>query len=98
MSCHFAYRTMNGDGTIVARVASVENNPGPRPTVMIRETLNADSKHASALVAPSGIGFLWRTSTVGSSSYDGVTGFRAVLGQAGPHGRAASPRIGQAMA
>ena len=72
---HFAYRGMSGDGTIVARVASVENtNAWAEAGVMIRETLNADSKHASALVAPSGIGFLWRTSTGGTSAYDGVTG------------------------
>ena len=72
---HFVYQGMSGDGTIVARVASVENtNAWAEAGVMIRETLNADSKHASALVAPSGIGFLWRTSTGGTSAYDGVTG------------------------
>jgi RHS repeat-associated protein len=37
---HFAYRTMTGDGTIVARIANIS---GGQAAVMVRETLNPNS-------------------------------------------------------
>jgi len=54
---HFAYKTLTGPGTIVARVDSIENtHDWAKAGVMIRETLDADSKYAFAVVsAASGV-------------------------------------------
>ena len=50
---HFAFKTLTGQGSIVARVSSVQNtNPWAKAGVMIRETLDAGSKHAFACVTP----------------------------------------------
>ncbi|HUT44724.1 MAG TPA: LamG-like jellyroll fold domain-containing protein [Sedimentisphaerales bacterium] len=50
---HFAYKTLSGTGSIVARVQSVENtNAWAKAGVMIRETLDADSAHAFACITP----------------------------------------------
>jgi phosphatidylserine/phosphatidylglycerophosphate/cardiolipin synthase-like enzyme len=48
---HFAYATLNGDGTIVARVASIPQgiNAWVKAGVMIRASLSADSPHAFML-------------------------------------------------
>ena len=66
---HFAYKTLTGSGTIVAKVQSVENtNVWAKAGVMIRETLNPDSAHAMMVVTPgSGISFQRRPSTGGTS-------------------------------
>ena len=49
---HYAYVPLSGDGEIIARVVS--NGSGPnawaKGGVMIRETLNPDSKHAMMVV------------------------------------------------
>jgi hypothetical protein len=50
---HFAYKMLNGAGSIAARVVSIDNtNPWAKAGVMIRETLNPDSAHAFACVTP----------------------------------------------
>jgi hypothetical protein len=50
---HFAYKMLNGPGSIVARVDSIsDTNPWLKAGVMIRETLDAGSKHAFACVTP----------------------------------------------
>jgi len=50
---HFAYKTLTGPGTIVARVESVENtNNWAKAGVMIRDTLDPGSVHAFACVTP----------------------------------------------
>jgi hypothetical protein len=50
---HFAYKMLTGVGSIQARVLSVENtNEWAKAGVMIRETLDPDSKHAIAFVTP----------------------------------------------
>jgi len=66
---HFAYKTLTGPGTIVARVDSVENTHSwAKAGVMIRETLDAGSKHAFACVTPGqGVASQGRTSTDSSS-------------------------------
>ena len=47
---HFVYQQLSGDGEIVARVASIQNvNVWAKAGVMIRETLDANSKHAMVL-------------------------------------------------
>jgi len=67
---HYTYLSASGDCDITARVASVSNtNASAKAGVMIRETLNANSTQAMAIVTPgSGIGFQWRSATGGSSS------------------------------
>jgi phosphatidylserine/phosphatidylglycerophosphate/cardiolipin synthase-like enzyme len=65
----FVYRSMTGDSTIIARVASVRNvNAWSKGGVMIRESLSPGSKQAFALVsAGKGVAFQRRGSTGGSS-------------------------------
>jgi hypothetical protein len=59
---YYAYRTVLGDGEITARVVSAENtHEWAMAGVMIRETLDADSKYAFMTLTPSGnTGFLHR--------------------------------------
>ena len=49
IGCSFAYRRMQGDFDIAARVAS--SSAGANAGVMIRESLGADSRHAAVLVS-----------------------------------------------
>jgi hypothetical protein len=68
---HFAYTNMSGDGSIVAKVTSVENtNFYALAGVMIRETTAAGSKHVMMGVRPetNGINLKHRSSTDGSTS------------------------------
>ncbi|MFH1718816.1 MAG: LamG domain-containing protein, partial [Planctomycetota bacterium] len=62
---HFAYKMLTGAGSIVARVDSVSNtHVWAKAGVMIRETLDAGSKHAFACVTPaSGVAFQRRIDT-----------------------------------
>jgi phosphatidylserine/phosphatidylglycerophosphate/cardiolipin synthase-like enzyme len=66
---HYAYRSMTGDGTIIARVTSVQNVASwVKAGVMIRETLSASSTHAFMLVsAAKGVAFQRREVTGGTS-------------------------------
>lgn len=73
----FAYKSLNGDGTITARIASVGNtNDWAKAEVMIRESLDANSMYAAALMTPNnGMYFHVRSTTGGdavtpSSAYD----------------------------
>jgi hypothetical protein len=75
---HYAYKTLEGDGTIVARVSSVQQgiHAWVKAGVMIRESLAADSPHALMLAsAAKGMAFQRRalgggvsTSTSGTFS------------------------------
>ncbi len=67
---HYVYQTLNGDGTVQARVATQQNtDPWAKSGVMIRETLAANSKHAMMVTTPSnGLLFQRRTSTGGATS------------------------------
>jgi regulation of enolase protein 1 (concanavalin A-like superfamily) len=66
----FMYQSLSGNGTITAKVYSQTNsNSWAKAGVMIRETLNANSKHAMAIISPSnGVRFQHRSSTGGSST------------------------------
>ncbi len=66
---HFAYKTLTGAGSIVARVQSVQNtDPWAKAGVMIRETLDGGSKHAFACVTPAnGVASQGRDTTGGDS-------------------------------
>ena len=75
---HFAYRTLNGDGTIVARVTSIQQgiHAWVKAGVMIRASLSANAPQAFMLASASkGMAFQRRglsggesTSTAGSMS------------------------------
>ncbi|MHC4322970.1 MAG: hypothetical protein ACYSUX_01710 [Planctomycetota bacterium] len=69
---HYAYKTLSGAGSIAAKVESVGDTDGwAKAGVMIRETLNADSKHAMMVVTPgSGVSFQRRPETGGESADD----------------------------
>ncbi|MCC5807862.1 MAG: hypothetical protein JJU00_16165 [Opitutales bacterium] len=69
---HFAYAPLTGDGELVARV-EITDNPGGDPWakagVMIRETLDANSRNAMThLSSNNGNRFQYRGSTGGGSS------------------------------
>ncbi len=66
---HFVHQTLTGDGTITARVSSLQNtNTWAKAGVMIRETIQAGSKHAMTVVSPSGgVAFQRRSTTNGST-------------------------------
>src|SRR6185436_10763704 len=63
----FAWQTLNGDGTIIARVLSLSNTDAwAKAGVMIRESLNPDSKFAMTVVTPAnGTSLQVRTQTGG---------------------------------
>jgi endonuclease/exonuclease/phosphatase family metal-dependent hydrolase len=65
----FVYQQLTGDGSIVTKVSAVDNvNSWVKAGVMMRESLNANSRHAFMLVSPGkGLAFQRRTSTGGSS-------------------------------
>jgi len=67
---HYVYQPLSGDGSIVARVASVQNtNAWTKAGVMIRESLLPGSTNALMLVAASkGLNFQARTTTSGTST------------------------------
>jgi len=71
---HYAFKTLTGTGSIVARVQSIENtDPWAKAGVMIRETLDPDSAHTMMVVTPgSGISFQRRPGT-GATSVDDTT-------------------------
>jgi regulation of enolase protein 1 (concanavalin A-like superfamily) len=72
---HYAYQSLTGDGTIVARVNTLTGGAASQSAgVMIRETLDANSKHAYAAFSQSQIYFTNRTTTGGSTSAQSLTG------------------------
>ena len=76
---HFAYKTLTGIGSIVAKVESVDNTNGwAKAGVMIRETLESGSKHAMTCVTPAqGVSFQRRPETDLVSLNTDVTGLVA---------------------
>lgn len=68
---HFVYQPLSGDGTIVARVASIANTHSwAKAGVMIRENLDSNARYAMvAVTAGNGVAFQRRTATGGSSSH-----------------------------
>jgi regulation of enolase protein 1 (concanavalin A-like superfamily) len=72
----FAYKSLSGNGSITARVDSVANTNGwAKAGVMIRETLDAGSKHAMIVVTPSNsVSFQHRDTAAGASANTDVPG------------------------
>jgi hypothetical protein len=75
----YAFKVLNGAGSIVARLESVENtNEWAKAGVMIRETLEAGSAHAMMVVTPgSGVSFQRRPDAGGASADDTTAGIAA---------------------
>lgn len=69
---HFVYQPLTGDGTIVARVVSVEGSSAAQVGVMIRETLSAGANHVYLFDYSSSLLLTERTSTGTGSSYQWV--------------------------
>jgi len=76
---HFAYKTLSGPGSIVARIDSIQNtNDWAKAGVMIRETLDPGSRHAFACITPAnGIASQARIDTDGTSMSTNQTGITA---------------------
>ncbi|MHC4499047.1 MAG: hypothetical protein ACYS21_08060, partial [Planctomycetota bacterium] len=76
---HFAYKVLNGAGSIIAKVESVENtHPWAKAGVMIRDTLDADSAHAMVAITPgNGVWFGRRTATGNDTDTDELDGITA---------------------
>jgi regulation of enolase protein 1 (concanavalin A-like superfamily) len=71
---HFVYQPLTGDGTVVARVLSLQGSSAAQAGIMIRETLNAGANHVYLFDYASGILMTGRTSTGANSSYQSLTG------------------------
>ncbi len=69
-NCQYAYKELEGDGEIKARIATMAvNSREPKVGVMLRETLEKDSRSASLLLCvPGGVRFCSRSSVGGASS------------------------------
>jgi alpha-tubulin suppressor-like RCC1 family protein/regulation of enolase protein 1 (concanavalin A-like superfamily) len=76
---HFTSQTNTGDGVIIARVNSVQNvDSWSKAGVMLRDSTNANSRHAMVVVTPgNGVSFQRRTATGGSSSNTTILGVTA---------------------
>jgi hypothetical protein len=69
---HYVYRPLSGDGTIIARVASIQNtDPWAKTGVMIRESLASNSTFAEMIVSPGkGLAFQRRLTTGGFATHN----------------------------
>lgn len=65
----YVYQPASGNCAIVAKVTSVSGAPtNPKVGVMIRESLAADSRHATMLLRETVFALHWRTSTGGATA------------------------------
>jgi glucose/arabinose dehydrogenase/regulation of enolase protein 1 (concanavalin A-like superfamily) len=72
---HYAYTTVNGDGTIIARVTSLQNtDPWAKAGLMFRNSSAANSANASIVATWSqGVSFQWRSTAGGNSSFSAMS-------------------------
>ena len=71
----FVYQTLDGDGTIVARVTSLQNtDPWTKAGVMIREDLTSNAPHAMAVVT-AGNGMIFQSRATRGSLSTSIKGF-----------------------
>lgn len=68
-SFHFVYQPLNGDGTIVARVLTVQGSSAAQAGIMIRETLTPGANHVYLFDYSSELLLTERTTTGSSSAY-----------------------------
>ncbi|MCX5645879.1 MAG: discoidin domain-containing protein, partial [Phycisphaerae bacterium] len=75
----FAYKQLNGNGSITARVDSIgATDVWAKGAIMIRESLDAGSKNvAIAVSSSSGVSAQWRDTTNGTSANSGTAGLVA---------------------
>src|SRR5437879_4119770 len=66
---HFVYQPLSGDGTVVARVVSLQGSSAAQAGIMIRETLNPGSNHVFLFNYSSSSYLTERTGTGASSTY-----------------------------
>ena len=66
---HFAFKEFTGGGSIIAKIESVENTQEfAKAGVMIRDTLEANSRYVGVFVTPeNGVRFQYRSQTDGST-------------------------------
>lgn len=70
----FVWTTLSGDGTMTARVTSVEETNGwAKCGLMFRETLDPDARHASLFLIPSGKRSFQRRTVAGGGSSSTTT-------------------------
>ncbi len=75
----YVYVPMNGDGIVTAKVASLQNvNSSAKAGVMIRETLDANSKYAIAAMTPGGTFLLQYRSTAGATAAQVASSSRTI--------------------
>jgi len=67
----FVYRPLNGDGAIIALVSNLDyTDDWSKAGMMIRESLAANSKHASMfLTGTQGLAFQYRANTGGATTH-----------------------------
>jgi subtilase family serine protease len=71
---NFAYQPLSGDGTIVARVLTLQGSTGTDSTgVMIRESLSPSSAHMYSAFAQAGIWTVFRATTGGSTTGQSIS-------------------------
>jgi N-acetylneuraminic acid mutarotase/regulation of enolase protein 1 (concanavalin A-like superfamily) len=77
---NFAYQPLVGDGTIVARVSSQQNtNVWAKSGIMIRESLNPDSRFAMLVLTPgNGVSFQSRAITHNNATFSTTAGSAGV--------------------
>jgi hypothetical protein len=76
---HFAFKEFTGAGAIIAKVESVQNTNGfAKAGVMIRDTLEANSRNVALLITPAnGVRFQYRNRTDSSTDRYFVEGITA---------------------
>ena len=76
---HYAFKTLTGTGSIIAKVESLDNTNGfAKAGVMIRDTLDADSTYAAVFVTPeNGVRFQHRNTAGGSTNRQFAEGITA---------------------
>ena len=81
-SFQYVYKTLSGDGSITVKVESMQNTaPWAKAGIMIRETLDANSRQVITFMSPNnGIALQGRSSTGGST-----TGFAEESGLTAPY-------------
>ena len=70
---HFVYQSLSGDGSIVARLVSLQGAASPQAGVMIRESLNANATNAFVYYTTNYGTLRTRTTTGGSASNQTVS-------------------------
>jgi regulation of enolase protein 1 (concanavalin A-like superfamily) len=75
----FVYKSLNGNGSITARVDSLTRSDAwSKAGVMIRETLDTAAKNAAIVMSSdNGASFQWRPASAGASSNAALTGIAA---------------------